>query len=68
MDNTCISCGVMIPEGRWLCPTCENSCARADAILADGTPLYFKTTAKPTPTHGSLQLFLYDLLTKGEKS
>lgn len=23
MDNTCIFCGEVIPEGRMLCPNCE---------------------------------------------
>ena len=24
MDNTCICCGDVIPEGRWVCYGCEN--------------------------------------------
>lgn len=24
MDNTCICCGRIIPEGRQICPSCEN--------------------------------------------
>lgn len=24
MDNTCISCGKIIPESRQICPSCEN--------------------------------------------
>ena len=23
MENTCICCGVVIPEGRMVCPNCE---------------------------------------------
>lgn len=58
--NTCICCGADIPEGRQVCPNCEVPDLKPDAILKDGTPLYLKTTERPT--HGSLQLFLYDLL------
>jgi hypothetical protein len=25
MDNRCISCGEIIPEGRMVCPNCENA-------------------------------------------
>ena len=24
MENTCVCCGVIIPEGRQVCPSCEN--------------------------------------------
>ena len=24
MDNTCIACGAVIPEGRQICPNCEH--------------------------------------------
>ena len=24
MDNTCICCGAVIPEGRMMCPNCET--------------------------------------------
>jgi RNA polymerase subunit RPABC4/transcription elongation factor Spt4 len=24
MDNTCVCCGTVIPEGRMVCPTCER--------------------------------------------
>ena len=24
MTNKCIYCGTVIPEGRWLCPSCEE--------------------------------------------
>ena len=24
MDNKCVLCGEIIPEGRWLCPNCEK--------------------------------------------
>ena len=23
-DNTCVVCGAVIPEGRWICPNCES--------------------------------------------
>lgn len=66
MNDTCVCCGVDVPEGRWVCPNCENSHSpQPDAILQDGTPLYLKT--RNTPTHGSLQLFLYDLLNRRSK-
>ena len=25
MDNSCICCGAIIPEGRQICPQCEDS-------------------------------------------
>ena len=25
MNNTCVCCGDIIPEGRQICPTCENA-------------------------------------------
>lgn len=25
MDNTCVCCGEIIPEGRMVCPNCENA-------------------------------------------
>jgi hypothetical protein len=25
MDNTCVCCGVIIPEGRMVCPQCESA-------------------------------------------
>ena len=25
MNNTCISCGTIIPEGKQICPTCINA-------------------------------------------
>lgn len=63
MNNTCVSCGAIIPEGRLMCPNCENvRSIQPDAILKDGTPLYLKTGTGHT--HGSLQLFLYDLLNR----
>ena len=27
MDNTCICCGAIIPEGRQICPQCEDDLA-----------------------------------------
>lgn len=66
MNNTCISCGTTILEGRLFCPNCDNSRSiQPDAILQDGTPLYLKT--RTNPTHGSLQLYLYDLLNRRNK-
>lgn len=59
--NTCVCCGAIIPEGRQVCPNCETWSDAPDAILADGTPLYLRSTEKPK--YGSLQLELYDLLT-----
>nr|DAT78478.1 MAG TPA: zinc binding protein [Bacteriophage sp.]DAV81154.1 MAG TPA: zinc binding protein [Caudoviricetes sp.] len=26
MENTCICCGAVIPEGRQVCPICERQC------------------------------------------
>lgn len=65
MNNTCVCCGVVIPEGRQVCPNCENSCAVADVILADGSPLFLRSQIKHP--HNSLQLFLYNLLNRRNK-
>ena len=66
MRDTCIRCGAPNTNGRLVCPNCENSWkVQPDAILQDGTPLYLKT--RPSPTHGSLQLYLYDLLNRRNK-
>lgn len=66
MNNTCISCGAPVPEGRLACSNCKNArIIQPDAILQDGTPLYLKT--RTNPTHGSLQLYLYDLLNRRNK-
>nr|DAQ64626.1 MAG TPA: alpha-aminoadipate carrier protein [Caudoviricetes sp.] len=24
MENTCVICGAIVPEGRWVCPQCER--------------------------------------------
>lgn len=56
--NTCVCCGAPVPEGRQVCPICEDrSTDKPDVILEDGTPLYLKT-AGFSPT-GSVQLDLY---------
>ena len=61
--NTCVCCGREIPEGRQVCPACEiQTLGGPDAILSDGTPVYLKT--KPDGNYGSLQLAIYDLLTR----
>lgn len=60
--NTCVCCGREIPEGRQVCPACEVPITGPDAILSDGTPVYLKT--KPDGNYGSLQLAIYDLLTR----
>ena len=25
MNNTCIVCGIIVPEGKQICPTCEDA-------------------------------------------
>ena len=66
MNNTCVCCGAVIPEGRQVCPNCENAPSiQPDAILKDGTPVYLKT--RTNPANVSLQLFLYDLLNRRSK-
>ena len=40
--NTCVCCGAPIPEGRQVCPQCEDS-VEPDIILRDGIPLYLKS-------------------------
>lgn len=63
--NTCVCCGAPIPEGRQVCPKCENGFA-PDAILEDGTPLYFKTTSSKfggkIPGGANFQNELYAML------
>lgn len=62
--NTCVCCGREIPEGRQVCPACEIPITGPDAILSDGTPVYLKT--KPDRSCGSLQLAIYNFLTRKE--
>ena len=41
MDNRCVYCGEIIPEGRQVCPTCEkiqtdtNKAERFDRVMND---------------------------------
>ena len=66
MSNTCVCCGIDIPEGRLVCPNCENARSiQPDVILKDGTPVYLKT--RVNPTNVSTQLYLYDLLNRRGK-
>lgn len=58
--NTCICCGIEIPEGRQVCWNCEHSYDGPDAILEDGTHLYLKT--KNIPGGENLQFELYEHL------
>ncbi len=30
MDDKCILCGVIVPEGRMICPHCENDLSEAE--------------------------------------
>lgn len=31
MEDKCILCGVIVPEGRMICPRCENDLSEAEA-------------------------------------
>lgn len=31
-DNRCVCCGAIIPEGRQVCPVCEQKANRMDAV------------------------------------
>lgn len=64
--STCVCCGAAIPDGRHVCSNCETWSMAPDAILADGTKVYFKPTSK----HGdySLQLALYEMLTNYKRA
>ena len=31
MEDNCVLCGVIVPEGRMICPRCENDLAEAEA-------------------------------------
>lgn len=39
MEDNCVLCGVVVPEGRMICPRCENDLTEAEAryeqILAE---------------------------------
>ena len=57
MGDLCVCCGAAVPEGRLVCPCCENK-----------TPQYIyelKTTENPSSL--PIQLNLYSLLMKGRK-
>lgn len=64
MENRCVSCGIMIPEGRMVCPNCEAGHDKPDAILKDGTRLYLKTSAAQKDC--GIQSLLYNLLMRGQ--
>ena len=34
--NTCIICGTEVPEGRQVCPNCENAIAKCDEFWVFG--------------------------------
>ena len=33
MENYCVICGEVIPEGRWVCPTCERKALASEPVL-----------------------------------
>lgn len=37
MVDTCICCGAIVPEGRMVCPNCENGGERMNNLGKDGT-------------------------------
>lgn len=38
MDNTCVCCGKIIPEGRMVCPECEHE----DSMSVEDVDFYVK--------------------------
>ena len=36
MDNTCLVCGTIIPEGRQVCPNCDSDPVNRPAHYTDG--------------------------------
>ena len=61
--KNCPGCGFPIRDNMRMCPVCDGSSPKPDAILEDGTNLYFKTNT--TPTYASVQLGIYDMLMRG---
>lgn len=41
MNNTCICCGEIIPEGRQVCPNCENQIEEMAQTMANIPPIKF---------------------------
>ena len=37
MENKCIMCGEIIPEGRQVCPICERECDAYDPVVVRNT-------------------------------
>ena len=37
MDNTCVCCGAVVPEGRMVCWACENGQVVSPERIANGT-------------------------------
>lgn len=64
MDR-CVCCGYPVPEGRQVCPACENK-AEPDLITKDGIPVYFERVSQKfrakIPEGMCPQLQLYELL------
>lgn len=53
MENTCICCGAIIPEGRQICADCKsvgwdmnNSCVCCGAIIPEGRQVCFSCERK----------------------
>ena len=63
--NRCISCGFPVRDGEQQCPVCSGTSPYPDAILKDGTPLYFKTSN--FPAGANLQMQLYEMLANSDK-
>ena len=60
MENRCVCCGAIIPEGRMVCPMCEMSATTASIMFAPSTPTPTRRTCtdgkkhKKTLVHNSL--------------
>ena len=44
MDNTCVCCGEIIPEGRQVCPRCEYNLANCEVKKFDADDDFIQLT------------------------
>lgn len=63
--NRCAGCGFPVRAGEQLCPVCNGTSPKPDAILEDGTRLYLKTSN--FPAGANLQIQLYEMLANSDK-
>lgn len=60
MENRCVCCGAIIPEGRMVCPMCEMEATTDSTMSAHPTPMFMRPMCtggkkhKKTLAHNSL--------------